>query len=160
EAALEAIAVADGSRPALLLREDEFDANDATIGAWADKLRQLAGALKTASQSVGRINIAGQHCGTGWMVRPGYVVTNRHVAQDISNQPKERILTLKAGSHATISFGHQIDEAAPPQMHPIEAIIYAGDEYIDPSPLADNMAKLDLAILKVTSTEGRMLPPT
>lgn len=159
QTALEAIAIADGSRPALLLRGDEFDPHDATIGAWADKLRPLSDILKTISRSVGRINIAGQHCGTGWMVRPGYVATNRHVAQDISNQPKELLLTLNAQIGATISFGHQIDEAAAHPMHPIKAIVFAGQEYIDPSPLVSNMGKLDLAILRVTPVEGEALPP-
>lgn len=158
EAALEAIAIADGSRPALLLREDEFDPNDATIGDWAGKLRQLAGALKAVSRSVGRINIAGEHCGTGWMIRPGYVVTNRHVAQAISRQPTERTLTLDARSRASISFGHQIEEPAARPMHPIDAIIFTGEEYIDPEPFVDNMGKLDLAILRVTSIGGEPLP--
>jgi V8-like Glu-specific endopeptidase len=156
EVALEAIAVADGSRPALLLRADEFDPHDAAIGDWADKLQQLSGVLKLASQSIGRIDIGGQHLGTGWIVRPGYVVTNRHVAQALSDRPEQPTLTLSAQHRATISFGHQIDEAASRPMHPIKAIVLVGDEYID--PLENNMAKLDLAILKVAPIEEELLP--
>jgi hypothetical protein len=157
EVALEAIAVADGSRPALLLRADEFDPHDPTIGIWAGKLQRLSGALKVASQSVGRIDAGGQHLGTGWMVRPGYVVTNRHVAQALSVQPTDRVLTLNAQSRATISFGYQMNEAVARPMHPIKAIVFTGEEYID--PLADNMAKLDLAILKVGPMDEEALPP-
>ncbi|MET0674618.1 MAG: serine protease [Bradyrhizobium sp.] len=156
EGALEAIAVADGSRPALLLRGDEFDPGDSTIGDWAGKLKRLSGALKIASQSVGRINIRGQHLGTGWIVRPGYVVTNRHVAQDISEQPTEQTLTFNAKSDATISFGHQADGVARP-MHPIKAIVFAGADYID--PWGSNIAKLDLAILKLGPIGEEALPP-
>jgi hypothetical protein len=157
EAALEAIAMADGSRPALLLHNDAFDPQDPTIGDWAEKLPRLSDALKRASMSVGRIDLRGRHLGTGWIIRPGYVVTNRHVAQAMSNQEDEKILTLSPQSGATISFGHQIREPALRPMHPVKGIIFAGEEYIDPDE--SNMGRLDLAILKIGSVAEEDLPP-
>ncbi|MCP3404464.1 serine protease [Bradyrhizobium sp. CCGB01] len=147
EMALEAIAVADGSRPALLLHDDTIDPNDRTIGDWGRKLRDFGGALKAASQSVGRINMRGRHIGTGWMIRPGCVVTNRHVAQVVSKDPKQVHLNLDSDHGPTICFGHQFNETAPLPQHPIEAILFAGEEYVD--PYRSDMARLDLAILKI-----------
>ncbi len=157
EAALEAIAVADGSRPALLLRDDTFDPHDATIGDWSKKLQGISDALKAASQSVGRVNLGGEHLGTGWIVRPGYAVTNRHVAQELCKNPQEKKLTFGPPKGATISFGHQTGEAVPRPAHSIEAIVFAGEDYID--PFGDNKAKLDLAILRLARAPDEALPP-
>lgn len=157
EMALEAIAIADGSRPALLIKNDAIDPSDKLAGEWADELKMYEPIIRDIAPRVGRINIDGQHVGTGWMIRPGYVVTNRHVAQDLSGDQKPAQLKLDPLRVPTICFGHEADEAAPRPQYTIKEIVFCGDKFIDPT--MSDFSLLDMAVLRLDEADKDKLPP-
>jgi endonuclease G len=74
------LAIKDNS--AELIFRDEIDSQ-----IWKVRLEQAKGALEHAIRAVGRINLAGgglDWVGTGWLVAPNIVVTNRHVAREFA----------------------------------------------------------------------------
>lgn len=74
------------ARPVLKIRNNatliEFDdAEDSTI--WRQRLSDAAGLLDVPIRGCGRIDLVGgpiDWVGTGWLIGPGLLVTNRHVA--------------------------------------------------------------------------------
>ena len=82
--ALEAL-VSLHNRPALRVRGDTIDQADPMLGDWTGTLfnnADLSGALK----AVGRVNLDEAHVGTGWVIGPGLVATNRHVLEEIAEE--------------------------------------------------------------------------
>jgi endonuclease G, mitochondrial len=68
-------------RPSLPIRNDSFDMPIADY--WKTTLHAAKSKLDAAIRSVGRIEVAGlnaPYLGTGWMIAPGVILTNRHVA--------------------------------------------------------------------------------
>ncbi|MDF0495735.1 trypsin-like serine peptidase [Bradyrhizobium yuanmingense] len=156
EMALEAIAIADGTRPPLLIKDNAIAPDDPMAGDWADELKSYAKAIAEISPRIGRIDNHGRQLGTGWMIRPGYVVTNRHVAQELSKDPTAPLLELSPLRKATICFGFEADEPKQRPQHAISKIIYCGDKHIDRRNV--DLALLDLAILKLEHTNANDLP--
>lgn len=84
-ASLEAVVKADGSRPSLLLRNGEANADHPLAGAWKEVIVGTRETVRRLAASVGRIEPARptsrSYFGTGWVVdhAKGLVVTNRHV---------------------------------------------------------------------------------
>jgi endonuclease G, mitochondrial len=80
----ESIVIRTG-RPVLAIKRDEaqltFDDPDSAV--WQLRLTAARAHLTRAARSVGRIEVVGhrlQWLGTGWLVAPDTIVTNRHVA--------------------------------------------------------------------------------
>ncbi|MDP9696675.1 UNVERIFIED_ORG: endonuclease G [Arthrobacter globiformis] len=74
-------------RPVLAVVEDEAQLvfSDPESSVWESRLRDAATHLGQAARAVGRIEVEGHSMswlGTGWLVRPDVVVTNRHVASE------------------------------------------------------------------------------
>jgi endonuclease G, mitochondrial len=74
-------------RPVLAVIDDEARLvfSDAESSVWESRLRDASGHLVNATRAVGRIEVEGHSLawlGTGWLVRPDVVVTNRHVAAE------------------------------------------------------------------------------
>lgn len=73
-------------RPALLIQKDTFQ--PPTSGAWAALLGSKRGFINNAITAVGRIELKNHPThdwvGTGWLIAPGIVVTNRHVAMEFA----------------------------------------------------------------------------
>lgn len=83
---LESIVLRTG-RPVLAIKRDEaqltFDDPDSVV--WKSRLAAARARLIEAARSVGRIEVIGhrlQWLGTGWLVAPDTIVTNRHVAAE------------------------------------------------------------------------------
>jgi endonuclease G, mitochondrial len=78
------------TRPVLEIRENETilkfaDREDSAI--WTDRLQKAKPFLDSAIRAVGRINLQGARLdwvGTGWLVAPSILVTNRHVAREFA----------------------------------------------------------------------------
>ncbi|MBI5320022.1 DNA/RNA non-specific endonuclease [Bradyrhizobium sp.] len=78
------------TRPVLEIRENETvlkfeDQADSAI--WTDRLTKAKPFLDKAIRAVGRINLQGARLdwvGTGWLVAPNIMVTNRHVAREFA----------------------------------------------------------------------------
>ncbi len=87
-ASLEAIVIADGSRPSFLLREGRVAADHPFLGTWGDRIGAAADTLCAVASCVGRIEpgngSAASFIGTGTLIdrERGLVLTNYHVIDD------------------------------------------------------------------------------
>jgi endonuclease G len=86
EFAQETIVLRTG-RPVLAVVGDEAQLvfSDPESDVWKSRLRDASTHLVSAARAVGRIEVEGHDLawlGTGWLVRPDVVVTNRHVAAE------------------------------------------------------------------------------
>jgi hypothetical protein len=159
-AGLEAIVVPDGTRPALFVQDDDVDPTAAEAGTWAGRISELRAGIATVARSVGRINAAiGSvgYAGTGWVVAPGLVVTNRHVLELLAGGPGPApggAWTFLAP--VTIDFAAELERTRKSEFE-VTGVAFAGPEPIDNllSP-----RKLDLALLTVETNNGAEdLPP-
>jgi serine protease len=151
---LEALVEMKG-RPALRVRGGSVDDTDPRAEQWGMPLY----ILKTNSQfkarvdAVGRVDHAGVHVGTGWVVGDGLVLTNRHVLQEIAYPSPTKNNPIKwelKDTASAIDFSEQ--PAAHTQMGKFEilALVEAGSSYIDPYLL--DFRKPDFALLRVKTT--------
>ena len=89
---LESIVLKIG-RPVLFVQNNSFQIDGSTIPAWGDRLQAARTKLEGILPSVGRINVTNNPTfdwlGTGWLVRPDIVVTNRHVALEFATRNPE-----------------------------------------------------------------------
>ncbi|GAA2027795.1 hypothetical protein GCM10009819_09060 [Agromyces tropicus] len=82
-------------RPVLAIRHDEADLTfaDADSEVWRSRLVAARPHLVHAAKAVGRIEVEGHQLawlGTGWLVAPEIVVTNRHVAGEFGRRTGAR----------------------------------------------------------------------
>ncbi|HUD33475.1 MAG TPA: trypsin-like peptidase domain-containing protein [Variovorax sp.] len=92
---LEAIIVADGSRPSFLLREGTYPKDHPFLGSWQDEMKDYRDALRRTAACVGRLQVpqgsSGVYNGTGTLV-PALdkgeflVLTNLHVVEHARNK--------------------------------------------------------------------------
>ncbi len=87
EETLEAIVVLWG-RPALLIQDDTFE--EPVSDKWKQRLNPHRQKLQTAILATGRVEVEGHPhtdwLGTGWMVKPNIMITNRHVAAEFTKR--------------------------------------------------------------------------
>jgi endonuclease G len=105
----ESIALVTG-RPVLAVLRDEAQLTftDPDSEVWRNRLTDAKSALVAAARAVGRIEVDGHDMswvGTGWLVAPDVIVTNRHVAAEFG-RPDRREFTFRQsvlGSRMTAS---------------------------------------------------------
>lgn len=152
--ALEAIVEVDGSRPTLEFSEsDRLDLADTTLGDWRDVTRQYHDQISRVAAAVGRIDLDGAHQGTGFMVKPGIVLTNRHVLQELA-EPSGGTWQFKGEPSITFDADPKNHRARQFKLKP--KVLRAGAEYIDPHVLDYN--KLDYALLECEPHESLPFP--
>ena len=145
EDALEAIVQQDGSRPTLPLSADDgFDVKDDTLGQWQASARQFEKQIKAAASSVGRIDLDGRHIGTGFVVKPGIILTNRHVLQDLAAVDAAGAWTFKGQPTITFDANPAASRARQFTIH--QRVVLAGRDHIDRLQLDVN--RLDFAVLE------------
>lgn len=144
---MESIVLAKG-RPVLAIRKDEtvieFSEEDSKV--WKQRLTDAQLALKPAIQAIGRIEVEGHPqldwIGTGWLIHPGIVVTNRHVAREFSRNSPNGFIYRNAinGSKmvASIDFVEEIERQDSSRTFKLSDVIHIED---DDGP--------DIAFLKV-----------
>lgn len=153
---LEALVKMKG-RPAIRLDGNPIDINDPDVKEWAGILAMLPDRLPKLAQSVGRIDAEGMHQGTGFVVAPGIVMTNRHVVEGFAapipsaHRPDRWLLE----QDATINF-------SPGARHPdfsfrVQDVLFSGPDPISGDPLIDH-AELDLALLAVETVNNANKP--
>lgn len=144
-------------RPVLAIKNgaavlDFTDQIDVPI--WKTRLERAGEVLRRAIAAVGRIELAGNPdfswVGTGWLVHPGYLVTNRHVAEEFARLEGTKFV-FQAGPvgdmAASIDLLQEIDRADT-QVFKINGI-----SYIEERP------GLDLAFLQVEQIDGTVATP-
>lgn len=130
-----------------------IDISDPELGRFAGLLALAQPDLENGPlQAVGRIDGDGIHLGTGFVVGPGLVMTNRHVLEEFASplpradKPK-RWQMVRA---TTIDFSPSGND--PAQKFVVEAVAFAGPEQIQRLPIS--FAKLDMALLRVQAVNG------
>lgn len=157
---LEAVIRVTG-RPSILVKNGDLDLDpaDPDLGPWQGAIVLGRDGMKDTIRSVGRIDRSGYHIGTGFVVAPGVVMTNRHVVQAIaqeqpaSNGPGKWTML---GGTSTIDFAMEYGSGKTSQFV-ITDVAYAGPGAIGTTL---DLAKLDLALVRVETTngEGETLP--
>jgi hypothetical protein len=160
---LEALVSLTG-RPAIPVRDGTIDYRDPRAGEWAGQLLLVAqnGRLAERIRSVGRIDADGEHIGTGFVVSPGVVLTNRHVLQAFAapvptrNRPQSWIMT---SDEVVFDTGDRPSPATGATRFKIKSVLAAGPDHIEMDRI--DFADLDVALLEVeaTSIGGQELPP-
>lgn len=153
-----AIAVTDTEMADGSMRQS-MDVNNPEFGRFAALASLALPDLETkVFPAVGRIDGAGVHLGTGFVVAPGLIMTNRHVLEEIAAPlPKATApVRWQITRDATIDFspfGHD-----PKRRFVIEEVVFAGADPIRLWPVSFD--KLDLALLKVQmqNADGTPLP--
>lgn len=157
---LEALVALTG-RPALRTKEDGVNLEDPRAAEWHDQLYLArARGINKVIQSVGRIDLDGRHIGTGFVVAPGLILTNRHVLQDIATpiptQKSPRSWVFDMGE-PTICFDDQPIFGNDALRFRIKGVLAWG-----PSPIGNELdpTALDAVLLEVetNNASGNSLP--
>lgn len=133
--------VAFAVRPAILIREGSFLAPPQP---W-ERLEESRGAIERVAASVGRIQFRGSRirpfAGTGFVVGPDLVMTNRHVVETFG-EVEEGVFTVEPGLSSGVDFADDPDVDQTPEFA-VETVV------VHPT--------FDLALVKVAS-QGTPLP--
>jgi len=78
---VEAVVIADGSRPVVDFTPNGLDLNNVSLGDWDMAIAGQAAKIEQAAQSVGAVMISSNNLvvGTGFSVADGLIMTNKHV---------------------------------------------------------------------------------
>ena len=133
---LETIVLRTG-RPVLAIVKDQarLEFTDAASEVWRTRLTAAADHVRRAAQAVGRIDVVGhtqlQWVGTAWIVAPGIVVTNRHVASEFSRLSGNRFVFRRGASGtmmgASVDFLREMDRDERFVL-PVAEVLYIEDE--------------------------------
>lgn len=156
---LEVIVVADGTRPSFMVRDGAPDLTTSPLGNWQIVFLDEPDVLKTAISSVGRIDVPSARqgfSGTGALIGPNLVLTNRHVLQSIA--------VLDAGTgqwdlkaNLAIDFGHEHQSRETIGRRALKRVVFTGKDFIDVNNL--DHAKLDLALIEIEPVNGPAVVP-
>ncbi|MGX1159802.1 endonuclease G [Arthrobacter sp. SLBN-100] len=153
EFAQETIVLRTG-RPVLAVVDDEAQLvfSDPESSVWESRLRDASGHLQAAARAVGRIEVEGHSLawlGTGWLVQPDVVVTNRHVAAEFGRHDGTSFVFKQgiAGTRmeASIDFLEEIGSTRERTFR-LNRILHIEDS-----------AGPDLAFIRLTPTRGSSL---
>jgi len=143
---LEKVVLIEG-RPAILIKNNTFTSPETK--PWKDALEPARANLEKAIRSVGRIEVPATgfaFSGTGWLVAPDVIVTNRHVAAVFSEKSGGEFLFKKDSAtakrmDAAIDFQEEYGINANEQFEILEVLYVAENTSTDP----------DIAFLKISS---------
>jgi endonuclease G len=128
--------------------------DEADVPLWQARLTRAASVLEKAIPSVGRIELTGNPdfswVGTGWLVHPRYLVTNRHVAEQFSRREGDGFV-LQSGPDSTM--GASIDMLQEIDNTDTQVFEVKGISYVEERP------GLDLAFLEVEQIDGTLASP-
>ena len=146
-------------RPVIRLDDTPINLDDPNLQEWVGKIGLLYDDLPKLSGSVGRIDVDGVHHGTGFVVAPGVIMTNRHVVEGFaapipSADRPDRWLFERS---ATINFSPEADDTK--REFVLQEVLFTGPDRIT-GDLLINHDELDLAFVAVeeTNADGISLP--
>ena len=144
-------------RPVLAIRQGAAelafeDAQDVPL--WKARLEGAATVLGGIIPSVGRIELTGHPdfswVGTGWLVHPRYLVTNRHVAELFARGQGDRFVMQQGSDGDMVASIDLLQEIGRDDKQVFQV---KGIRYIEPRP------GLDLAFLEVEQIAGTVAEP-
>jgi len=148
-------------RPVIRFENGTIDIHNPELETWQGDVALLLPEIEKMQKSVGRINSNGQHMGTGFVVGPGLVMTNRHVAETFAapipsrHNPQQWVITSNG---ASINFAE--DGRAAEDAFFVKSVVFAGPDPIVGEPI--DFGDLDMALLEVetSNVHGAKLPET
>lgn len=159
---VEAIILADGSRPCVLVQDDRVNSAEPTLGNWAANVHQGPSRIAAIARATARITLPGADgawvIGTGFAIGSGRVATNRHVLQLIATPDAAAPGGWAFLPGAVVDFCGEHDRAAKPerQFAPL-SVHFAGPDLIGE---AADPALLDLAVIDIQSNGLSDFPDT
>lgn len=153
--ATEAVILADGSRPTMLLSEGLPPLDHPLIGQWRNELTALADHISSTASSICRIEpthgSAGDYFGTGFLFDEsfGLVLTNQHVLEAILHR-MSTLIERKHGKHKIhdgvfVDFSAEADTVERRRFKVVEAWA---------TPIeGDDFSRLDIAVLRIEPVE-------
>jgi serine protease len=150
--ALEALVKLKG-RPALRVVDGTVDPTDPLFGEWGGTFVAVPG-LPQLTRAVGRIDAQGEHIGTGFLIGPGLVMTNRHVLEAIAEEIRgtEAARWMFPHDPPSIDFSETADGS---RRFRITGVLAAGT---DRTFGLINFSHLDMALISVEQTNGAGRP--
>lgn len=144
------------NRPALLVKLDSFEVpiND----VWNARLNAARASIERAIRATGRIELRepprSGHVGTAWLVAPGVVVTNRHVAVEFARRqqagdPVFRASWVGRPYRPIIDLREEHAQSVQPLEFDLDRVLFLAD---------DDDAEPDIALLRVRPAPGQELP--
>ena len=148
--ATEAVIVAVSTlRPVLYVQDDAVSRAGEDVGHWAPALDGFAQAIGRVVRSVGRIEapwLGTGYAGTGFVIAPGLVMTNRHVLEAIAFEEPAGDGT----SRWRLMDGVAVDFAAESERDRVARFAVTGVAFAprDPIAMSIDFAHLDMAVLR------------
>jgi len=140
---LELVVQSDGTRPSFLIRNGAIDKTSSPISNWDTILDNRRQEIEHAISCVGRINAFGAAMGTGFLIAPNLVMTNRHVLEAIG---RFEAGVWRIDESAVIDFGHEYRAIRSKNMRRLTKVIFTGDTAINKILNHNN---LDMAIIEI-----------
>ncbi|MGO8124273.1 S8 family serine peptidase [Rhizobium ruizarguesonis] len=162
-AGLEAMIIADGSRPSFLIEKDLPPLEHPFMGDWGDEMMRAHPKLASLSSAIGRIQPEFGHSrlfvGTGALVdaKRGIVLTNYHVVDDAQSQLgilMEQTGPRKLKVHGWLEIDF-VGEEARPDTNRFRVI-----EVMLPKGAGRDYGWLDAATLRIVPMDGAIMPAT
>ncbi|WP_109106245.1 S8 family serine peptidase [Azospirillum sp. TSO35-2] len=160
--ALEAVIIADGSRPSFLLRDGLAPASHPFLGIWADDIATFRYGLQPIAKAIGRVQPEGGHAsrfiGTACLVDAGkgLMLTNYHVVDDARR--KFGVPMTVQGNRLTVHGGLEIDfegESGKLNRNRFNVV-----EVILPEGYGRGFGSLDAAVLRIEPVNATSAMPT
>lgn len=133
-------------RPAFKINDGLISKAQAETTDWATALYAAEPFLPALSATVGRIDLNGEHVGTGFVTGPGLVVTNRHVAEAIADVVHGANGIDRWFLRDNVSINFDDRGRGNEKRFKVRELIAAGPAHIGENV---NFAHLDMAILDV-----------
>jgi endonuclease G len=130
----------------------DIDVESSPIGGWGDRLAASENNIRKAIASVGRIDVPGVGVGfqgTGFLIAPNLIVTNRHVLQVSA---RERNGEWKLIDGAAIDFGHEYRSRKSVNRRQLRRVVFCGSREIAFTSI--DHGKLDLALIELESNRS------
>lgn len=145
-ASLESIVRLDGSRPSFMIRDGQVDLTTSPAGTWGDQILADEAVMRQLLRCVGRIDntkAAQNFDGTGFLLAPNLLLTNRHVLDHIADRQRSGQWKIRSG--VTINFGHEFQATTPGRIRTLANVLFSGT---DLSP-GVNHADTDAALIEL-----------
>jgi endonuclease G, mitochondrial len=144
------------NRPALLVKMDSFEVP--LHDHWNARLNAARAAIERAIRATGRVELRepprSGHVGTAWLVAPGVVATNRHVAVEFCRRQQAGGAVFRAtwvgrAYRPIVDLREEHGQNVQPLEFELDRVVYLAD---------DDDAVADIALLGVKAAPGQTLP--